>query len=68
MGGEKDKAEGTWEDTKGRVKEKAGEVTGDRSTEAEGKVDQTKGKFKKAKGGAKEAGEKAKDKINEAFE
>jgi uncharacterized protein YjbJ (UPF0337 family) len=68
MAGEKDKAEGTWDETKGKVKEKAGEATGDQSTEAEGKGDQAKGKVKKAKGDVKEAGEKVKDRINEAFD
>ncbi|MGH2546035.1 MAG: CsbD family protein [Actinomycetota bacterium] len=37
MAGERDKAEGTWDEAKGAVKEKAGEATGDRTTEAEGK-------------------------------
>jgi uncharacterized protein YjbJ (UPF0337 family) len=63
MAGEKDKAEGTWDEAKGTVKEKAGEIAGDRSTEAEGKGDQAKGKVKKAKGD-----EKVKDRINEAFD
>ena len=41
---------------KGKVKEVAGRVTGDRSMQAKGKTDQTKGK-------AKNVGEKVKDKL-----
>ena len=68
MGGEQDKAEGAWDNAKGKVKEKVGEVTGDESTEAEGKTDQVKGKIEGAKGDVKEAGEKVKDSINKAFD
>ena len=68
MGGEQDKAEGAWDNAKGKVKEKVGEVTGDESTEAEGKTDQVKGKMEGAKGDVKEAGEKVKDSINKAFD
>jgi uncharacterized protein YjbJ (UPF0337 family) len=68
MGGEQDKAEGAWDNAKGKVKEKVGDVTGDESTEAEGKTDQVKGKIEGAKGDVKEAGEKVKDSINKAFD
>ena len=68
MGGEQDKAEGAWDNAKGKVKEKVAEVTGDESTEAEGKTDQVKGKVEGAKGDVKEAGEKVKDSINKAFD
>ncbi|MGH2678746.1 MAG: CsbD family protein [Actinomycetota bacterium] len=68
MGGEKDRAEGKWDETKGRVKEAAGDLTDDRETEAKGKADQTKGKAKQAKGDLKDAGEKVKDSINKAFD
>ncbi len=42
--------------TKGKAKETAGRVTGNRSMERKGKADQTKGK-------AKNLGEKVKDKV-----
>ncbi len=68
MGGEQDKAEGAWDNAKGKVKEKVGELTDDENTEAEGKKDQIKGKVEGAKGDLKEAGEKVKDSINKAFD
>ena len=40
------KAEGKWDETKGKVKEEAGKLGGDRSTEIGGKLDQAKGKGK----------------------
>ena len=50
----KDEVEGQWEQTKGTVKEKIGEFTGDESLEAEGEVQnaegatqETWGKFKR---------------------
>lgn len=53
----KDEVEGKWEQTKGWVKDKAGEATGDRSLEAEGeaqnaegKTQETWGKFKRGVG------------------
>ena len=51
-----DKAKNTAETVKGTVKETAGRVKGDRSLEAEGKIDRVKGHLK-------EAGEKIKDAI-----
>ncbi|MEV0354697.1 CsbD family protein [Nocardia sp. NPDC050697] len=49
-----DKAKNKVEDLAGKAKEAAGKVTGDRSTEHEGKADQTKSDLKGA-------GEKVKD-------
>ena len=49
-----DKAKNAVEDVGGKAKETAGKVTGDRSTEAEGKMDQSKADMKNA-------GEKVKD-------
>ena len=53
----KDEAEGKWEQVKGTVKDKVGEVTGDKDLEAEGKVQnaegetqETWGKFKRGVG------------------
>ena len=49
-----DKASNKIEDLGGKAKEAAGKVTGDKSTENEGKLDQ-------AKSSLKDAGEKVKD-------
>ena len=49
-----DKAKNAVEDVGGKAKEAAGKVTGDHSTEAEGKTDQSKANLK-------DAGEKVKD-------
>jgi len=48
------------DDAKGRVKEAAGDLTGDKDLEREGKVDQAGGK-------AKEGVEKITDKIKDAL-
>jgi uncharacterized protein YjbJ (UPF0337 family) len=56
-----DKAEGKWDEVKGKVKEGVGDATDDESLEAEGKKDQVKGAGKQAWGGVKNAGEKVKD-------
>ncbi|MDT5174743.1 MAG: hypothetical protein QOG37_1994 [Mycobacterium sp.] len=53
MSGE-DKVKNKIEDIGGKAKEAVGRVTGDRSTENEGKVDQSKSSLK-------DAGEKVKD-------
>jgi uncharacterized protein YjbJ (UPF0337 family) len=49
-----DKIEGKWDQAKGKVKEEAGKLGGDRSTEIGGKVDQAKGKLKEGIGEVKE--------------
>jgi uncharacterized protein YjbJ (UPF0337 family) len=49
-----DKIKNAMEDVEGKAKEAAGRVTGDHSTEAEGRTDQ-------AKSDLKDAGEKVKD-------
>jgi uncharacterized protein YjbJ (UPF0337 family) len=70
-----DEMKGKWEQTKGWVKDKAGEVTGDRSLEAEGEAQrvegegqETWGKFKRgvgdAVGSVGEAISDAGDRIN----
>jgi uncharacterized protein YjbJ (UPF0337 family) len=51
---DKDRVEGVAEQTKGKVKEVAGKVTGDTKTEAEGKADQVKGKIQNTVGGIKD--------------
>jgi uncharacterized protein YjbJ (UPF0337 family) len=52
--GAEDKASNKIEDVAGKAKEGLGKVTGDKSTENEGKLDQ-------AKSSLKDAGEKVKD-------
>jgi len=49
-----DKIEGKWDQAKGKVKEEAGKLGGDKSTEIGGKVDQAKGKLKEGLGEVKE--------------
>jgi len=49
----RDEVEGKWEQAKGWVKDKAGEVTGDRDLEAEGETQRAEGKTQEAWGGVK---------------
>jgi uncharacterized protein YjbJ (UPF0337 family) len=51
-------SDGTADETKGRLKEAAGDLTGDRELKDEGKVDRASGKAKDAVGGV---ADKAKD-------
>jgi uncharacterized protein YjbJ (UPF0337 family) len=51
-----DKAKNAAQQTTGKIKERAGQMTGDQSLEAEGRGDQ-------AKGDLKQAGEKVKDAV-----
>ena len=44
--------DGTADETKGRIKEAAGDLTGDEELKSEGKVDRASGKAKDAVGGA----------------
>jgi len=53
--------DGTKDDLKGRAKEGAGGLTGDRSLKNEGKVDRASGKVKDAVGGTSD---KVKDVVN----
>jgi uncharacterized protein YjbJ (UPF0337 family) len=50
----KDKNEGAMDKAKGRVKEAAGSLTGNKDKKAEGQADQDKGTLKKKKGAAKD--------------
>jgi uncharacterized protein YjbJ (UPF0337 family) len=50
-----DRIQGKRNEVKGAVKEKVGKVTGDRSTEVSGKLDQAKGKLETKIGDAKDA-------------
>ena len=45
-----DRTEGALDKAKGRLKEAAGAVTGDKDKKAEGRSDQTKGTLKEKKG------------------
>ena len=67
MAGERDRAEGTWDKTKGAVKEAAGKATDDRDLEAEGKMDQAKGGVEKAAGKTKDAAEDVKESVKDAL-
>ncbi|HUG55943.1 MAG TPA: CsbD family protein [Candidatus Limnocylindrales bacterium] len=49
-----EKTEGKFDQAKGKVKEEAGKLTGDKSTELGGKWDQAKGKAKEGIGEVKE--------------
>jgi uncharacterized protein YjbJ (UPF0337 family) len=60
-----DKAEGKWDEVKGKVKEGVGDATDDESLETEGKKDQLKGKGKEAWGDVKNAGEKVKEAVKD---
>jgi uncharacterized protein YjbJ (UPF0337 family) len=51
---DKDRVKGSAGQAKGKVKEWAGKVTGDKKTETEGKADQVKGKVRNAVGGLKD--------------
>ena len=49
-----DKNEGAADKTKGRIKEAAGSLTGNKDKKAEGRADQDKGTLKEKKGAAKD--------------
>jgi uncharacterized protein YjbJ (UPF0337 family) len=50
----KDRNEGAMDKAKGRAKEAAGSLTGNKNKKAEGQADQDKGTLKKKKGAAKD--------------
>jgi uncharacterized protein YjbJ (UPF0337 family) len=52
---DRDRIKGSAEQAKGKVKEWAGKITGDKKSEAEGKADQVKGKVQNTVGGLKDA-------------
>ena len=49
-----DRGEGAMDKVKGKAKEAAGAVTGDKDKKAEGRSDQTKGTYKEKKGKLKD--------------
>lgn len=56
-------AKGAWDKTKGKIKEAAGDLTGNESLEAEGELDQAKGAVRTGIG---RAGEKLSDAADDA--
>ncbi len=58
-----DKAEGKWDEVKGKAKEKFGDATDDEDMQAEGAKDELKGKGKQAWGNVKNAGENVKEAV-----
>lgn len=59
----KDQVEGAIEQGKGKLKEAAGDLTGNKNLEAAGELDQAKGKIQKGYGDAKEELKDAIDKL-----
>ncbi len=51
---DKDRVKGSFEQTKGSVKEGVGKMTGDEKLESEGKADKVSGKIKSTVGGIKD--------------
>ncbi len=63
----KDEVKGKWEQAKGWVKDKAGEITGDRSLEAEGEAQNAGGKTQETWGKVKRGVGDTVDAVGEAF-
>lgn len=63
----KDEVEGKWEQAKGWVKDKAGEVTNDPELEAEGEAQNAAGKTQESWGKVKSGVGKAVDAVGEAI-
>jgi uncharacterized protein YjbJ (UPF0337 family) len=61
--GTKDKASNRAQDAKGRVKEAAGSITGNRDLKNKGKTDQAKASLKNTGEDLKDAGHKVKDAV-----
>ena len=55
MAMDKDRAKGAATRTGGKMKQAAGDLTGDTKMQTEGKIDQAKGKAQNAMGSAKDA-------------
>ena len=56
-----DRAKGRWHETKGKVKEAAGDATDNEEMEREGETDQVRGRAEQAKGHLKDAADKVKE-------
>lgn len=63
----KDEAEGKWEQAKGTIKDKAGELTGDRQLEAEGEAQHAGGEAQETWGKFKRGVSDAVDSVGEAI-
>lgn len=63
----KDEVEGKWEQAKGWVKDKAGEVSGDRRLEAEGEAQNAGGKTQESWGKVKHGVGDAVDAVGDAI-
>jgi len=61
-----DEVEGKWDKTKGTVKEKIGEVTGNEELEAEGEADQAGGEAQQTWGKFKRGVSETVDSVGEA--
>ena len=59
----KDQVKGKVKDVAGRIERQAGEWTGDKEKQVHGALKQAEGKVQNAWGDAKDAGEKATDKV-----
>jgi uncharacterized protein YjbJ (UPF0337 family) len=62
-----DEMEGKWDQAKGWVKDKAGEVTNDRDLEAEGEADRASGKTQESWGKVKRGVGDAVDSVGDAI-
>lgn len=62
----KDEVKGKWEQTKGTVKDKVGEVTGDRDLEAEGEAQDAGGEVQEGWGKVKRSVSEAIDDVADA--
>lgn len=60
---DENRVKGTWDQTKGAVKEGVGKAVGDTKLQTEGQADKVKGKAESAVGGAKDA---ARDALNKS--
>ena len=63
----KDEAQGKWEQVKGTVKDKVGEVTGDHDLEAEGEVQNAEGESQETWGKLKRGVGDAVDAVGDAI-
>lgn len=61
-----DRIEGKWDEAKGNVKEKVGEIRGDQRQQAEGQLDQAKGKAKQGVADVKDVARDTGDRAREA--
>jgi uncharacterized protein YjbJ (UPF0337 family) len=63
-----DKARGGFDQAKGKVKETAGNLTGDDRMAQEGKLDQAKGKVERGMGDVKDAAGSLKDQVADVMD